>query len=291
MVRSIWRRDARASCGLVTTLLLLAGAGPSAQPAAPRFEFVSLSRVPPLCGAIELRLNCERQVQPRASWRVFAGGRIEVTNQLALDLVRVAYGLERMASTFLSGAPGWMVNERYDLIALTGADGLPGQGMRSLPTQVRPMLRGLLEDRFKLRVRTVPKKTDVLVLSRTDSVPGRGLKASNETCPQASVEWDLPPCTKVTTGRLDATSISIAELTDVLSRMTQLPVIDETGISGRYDVSVELEPPRPGRPRTAFDLAAPIAAAVKRDLGLDLQRTKRMVDRVEIKNAERPVDD
>lgn len=267
---------------VVTILLLVARDMPlCAQPAAPQFEFVSVRRVPALCGAFELNLRCERQTPPRSSSRVFAGGRLEVTNQLAIDLVRVAYGLESLDPRYLSGGPRWMESERYDIIALTGDDGRPEQG--SLPTaNVRLMLRGLLEDRFKLRVRIVPKKTEVFVLSRTDSAArGPGLKQSSGQCREPSFSWDLPECARTAGGRFDAANVSMPELTAVLSHLMRLPVVDETGIDGRYDVSLGL-----GRRDEAS-----MSAGLQRDLGLELRRAKKAIERVEIENAERPVED
>ena len=140
-------------CWLATMLLVAAGTTRSAQPAKARFEFVSLRRVPPLCGAIELSLRCQWQAAPPATLRVFPGGRFEVANQPAIDLVRLAYGLESIGPKYLSGGPDWLRSERYDIVALTGDDGRPEQERGAMIAKIRLMLRDLLEDRFRLRVR------------------------------------------------------------------------------------------------------------------------------------------
>ena len=257
----------------------------SAQPQPPQFEFVSVRRVPPMCGAFEASLRCERLTPPRSTWRAFAGGRLEVTNHTAFDLVRVAYGLESLNSQYLAGGPGWLKSERYDVIALTGADGQSGIE-KNLTARIRLMLRGLLDDRFKLRVHIAPKKADVFVLSRPDSgALGPALKRSRGDCLEPPVTWDLPDCTTYVNGRIQATNISITDLTQLLSRIVRAPVVDETRIEGRFDVSLDL------RAQAFTGNAATAASVVRQELHLDLQRAKRMVDHVEIKSAERPLDD
>jgi uncharacterized protein (TIGR03435 family) len=274
----------------IAAIVLLAGRDGSVSAQAPprQFEFVSVRQVPPLCGLFEVSLRCERQTPAGSSWRAFAGGRLEVTNHRAIDLVRVAYGLERFDPRYVSGGPRWMERQHYDVIALTGADGQPGQRGNELTTQVRSMLRVLLEDRFKLRVRVVTKKADVFLLKRYDvGPPGRGLKPSRGECQSPAFQWGYPACGRFTNGRIDASDVSIAEFADMLSTIVRRPVLDETSLAGRYDISAE-------SPRSFFTgmaSFASLAETLRRELGFELEPAKRMVDQVEITSAERPVDD
>ena len=238
-----------------------------------------------MCGVLEFSLRCERLTPPRSTYRAFAGRRLEVTNHTGFDLVRVAYGLESLDPQYLSGGPGWMKSEHYDVIALTAADGQAGEEKDST-ARIRLMLRALLDDRFKLRVHLSPKKTDVFVLKRTEfDALGPALRRSRAACREPSVTWDLPPCASYVNGRIQATDISINELTQLLSRVVRARVVDETGLEGRFDVSLDT------RAQGFAINAVTVASTVRRELNLDLQRAKRMVDRVEIKSAERPVDD
>src|SRR5687767_4316077 len=101
---------------VAVTWLVARAVAPGAQQPDRRFEFVSLRRVPPTCVApYELSTRCEREPRPATMWRMFPGGRLELTNQLGFDLVRVAYSLEALDATYLSGGPGWLRGERYDV--------------------------------------------------------------------------------------------------------------------------------------------------------------------------------
>src|SRR5262249_16990826 len=110
--------------------------------------------------------------------------------------------------------------DRFD-IAVHGAHDAPNA------TLMR-MLRTVLEDRFKLRVHEEQPERPGCALA---AAPG-GLKLR---------ELDFPggPRTNTTYGRIVAESASLARIADVLSHLFDIPVVDDTGLKGRYNLTIE----------------------------------------------------
>jgi uncharacterized protein (TIGR03435 family) len=94
--------------------------------------------------------------------------------------------------------------------------------------------------------------------------------------------------------KLPARSASIGELASVMQRAAMdRPVIDQTGISGRYDFDLEWLPdetqfggmglkPNPDLPKPD------LFAAIQRQLGLKLEATRSPVDVLVVDHAEKP---
>ena len=85
---------------------------------------------------------------------------------------------------------------------------------------------------------------------------------------------------------------TMSQLTDLLSAVLQRPVVDQTGLSGLYEFTLEwlpelgqtgLDAPPPPNPS-----APSIFAALREQLGLQLQSTKGPVDMLIIDHTEKP---
>src|SRR5690348_14944090 len=76
-------------------------------------------------------------------WRV-EPGRFAATNVTLKQLISTAYGPpeQPLPDYEMSGGPSWIATARFDVIATA-----PG----AAPIQMTPMLRHMLEDRFKIR--------------------------------------------------------------------------------------------------------------------------------------------
>ena len=98
-------------------------------------------------------------------------------------------------------------------------------------------------------------------------------------------------------------SVSMAQLTTVLSRMVNRTVVDRTAITGNFDVDLTWTPdqipqgpqgaPPPGAPPLLpIDPNGPsIFTAVQEQLGLKLESSKGPVNVVVIDRAEQPTED
>jgi uncharacterized protein (TIGR03435 family) len=106
-----------------------------------------------------------------------------------------------------------------------------------------------------------------------------------------------PPCSvKTSPGRLLASRVSMRTIADLLSTHLDRPVIDDTGLSGRFDIEVEaLEITAPSNYKPGpGDLAlppapgTPIFIAVREQLGLTLEPRDAPVTVLILEHAEHP---
>jgi uncharacterized protein (TIGR03435 family) len=122
-----------------------------------------------------------------------------------------------------------MADARYDIVANATEpdDHRPAGAMRHWAE-----MQMLLEDRFKLRFRRETKVVPVLKLLR-----GRGeLKLQkSEMLPSVG------PLASLTPGKLTFVGISMENLAlQLYHRMgAELPIVDETGIEGTYDIGID----------------------------------------------------
>jgi uncharacterized protein (TIGR03435 family) len=152
-------------------------------------------------------------------------------------------------------------------------------------------MQQVLKDRFKLKLRIKPTEVPVYWLVADGGAKDLAPHQS-ETC----VDWDFDhppqdhprrpgnPCGAISlridsTGRvtgLKLPGITMATLAERLSTLVDRDVIDKTGISGRFDIQVQVAPDElnaDARPRLLNDQAPFVSAAVTK-LGLKLESAK-----------------
>jgi len=119
--------------------------------------------------------------------------------------------------------PDWMDQQRFDI---TGkAAGPAGEDA------LRPMMQSMLKDRFKLEFHRQNKDVQAYVL--TVGKNGSKLKESK-------TEGDM--ALDANQGQLSVSiqRAPLAQLTSLLSQVLRGPVVDNTGLTGRYDITVNL---------------------------------------------------
>src|ERR1041385_8598272 len=120
--------------------------------------------------------------------------------------------------------PGWIDSERFDITAKTGAP-VP-------ESDLRRMLQALLAERFKLALHRQNKDMPVLVLLVGKN--GHKLKESEAEGP--------PNMSHAKMGML-ARRMTMGRLAEILSAgVLQMPVIDMTELTGRYDFDLDMSP-------------------------------------------------
>jgi uncharacterized protein (TIGR03435 family) len=92
----------------------------------------------------------------RVMIRFEPGGRYNATGVTLKQLIAQAYGMRDFQIT---NAPGWASADRYDIQAK--AEDLPD---RVPPEVLQPMIRALIEDRFKLKAHKDTKEMPVYAL-------------------------------------------------------------------------------------------------------------------------------
>ncbi len=231
---------------------------------------------------------------PRTTWTMLPGGRMELENQLAIDLVRVAYGVERLGPKYVAGVPGWMWEERYDLIALTGEVGLSKASQSPLvDARARARLRQVIEERFKLRASVDKKKMDVLVLGKAKGSFMGALEPSGECEPStdltaSGIDFTSPPCDlEMQPNGFGARGMTMTALAQVLSTTTGMPVLDETGIQGHFDLAANWQ----GRRELNGTVTVKSVNDALKRFKLEVRKTSRQVDTLAIESVERPEED
>jgi uncharacterized protein (TIGR03435 family) len=235
-------------------------------------------------------------------------GRYTATNVPLRLLLQNSYNVQPFQ---IIGAPNWMTSDRFDIVA-KAPDGFT-------PDQLRPMVRALLADRFKLKahVETREMPTYDLVLARPDGKLGPNLKPSKTDCKAmlANRRGGPPPAPPqpgqqiecgfmIGGGIMNAGGMPLTQLAQSLAQFVNRVVTDKTGLTGEYDFQLTYTPegrgglpgipggPPPGVDGPAADPDRPsLFTALQEQLGLKLDSQKGPVDVLVIDSVEQPTED
>jgi uncharacterized protein (TIGR03435 family) len=222
--------------------------------------------------------------QPGGRWiRMQSADRFEARNYAVRTLIAAAFEMSPQA---IAGGPAWVDSEHWDIQAKT-----PGDIRPNLDEQMT-MLRDLLRERFKLTFHREPKR--MRIYSLTVATGGARLKASPAS-PDAAPEGP-PPLVFVlspTVVRLPARYATMSEFASVLQRSPlERPVVDQTGLVGRYDFDLEFAPDERlwgGILKEPENSDKPdLFKAIQEQMGLRLEATTGPVDTIVIDAIERP---
>ena len=191
-------------------------------------------------------------------------GQITYNNVTLKDVLTNAYGVKR----FQISGPGWLDSERYDIVAKVPRGATKAEFMM--------MLQNLLAERFKLTLHK--EKKDLPMYALVVAKNGPKLKESVEDAapkegeaPKAggpAADGPAPPIGKLPMGkdgfpalppamggrggtsmifmngnvRLTANKQTMSGLSDMLSVQFDLPVVDMTGLTGKYDFTLYFAP-------------------------------------------------
>jgi uncharacterized protein (TIGR03435 family) len=170
-----------------------------------------------------------------------------------------------------------------------------------------PMMQRLLENRFMLKLHREAKDTHVFKLTVVKGGPklqparkgGCVVYDRNNPRPEPAPGEPAPvPCgfvRKSTSGGFDVSGATITELCRQLSAYVDRDIIDKTGITGTFDVHLELAPADLGYPDAVPDPSSPfspgdggaIAFALKK-LGLQMRSAKESAQFLVVDHVERP---
>jgi len=221
-----------------------------------------------------------------------------VTNQPLRGLISLVYGVPLFR---MSGTPDWASTERFDIVAKSNH---PITG-----DEKRAMLRTLLEDRFRLKTHRETREGRILALAmaRADREPGANLVQTTQDCgaalgarrespaPMPRRPGAPPPCTASTSlNRFRASVIEIRSFAAWLGMAIQETVVDQTGLSGWFDIDLTFSSESASRvPPDALTAASAtsIDAPLQDQLGLKLEPTRGPIEVLVIDHVERPTPD
>jgi len=211
--------------------------------------------------------------------RMLPGGQIAVPGYTLRELIMFTYGV---TDDMISGGPKWVSEERYDIVAKAPA-GSPDSALRA-------MMQALLKDRFRLVTHQENKPMSAYVLTAIKTAaPAQSSAAGASQC-----HWtDLGEGMR----RRECQNITMAEFAKELPHTggigIELPVADQTGLSGQYDLQFDVGRARKpvsgdGPPPDPFDTDGPNIFAALQKIGLHLESKKIPMPAIIIDGAERP---
>ncbi len=195
-----------------------------------------------------------------------------------LSLIAMAYGVNRHQ---LAG-PDWLGGARFNITARVPAFATVGE--------YREMLQSLLAERFRLAIHHEQREVQIaeLVVAKN----GPKLKESAVDPPAADGLQPPPPRAGPPPGyhgpvSLTLSNESMERFAARLSGLFDQPVIDNTGLSGRYDIT--LRALVGSNPPAADDVNATptLMDAVQTQLGLKLVPKKSLVDVLVVDHVEK----
>jgi len=158
------------------------------------------------------------------SWSPPGKGRFTATHVSLALLLQLAYGVD---DSQIANKPDWLETNLYDIVAK------PEDGLSLTRDELRPRLQNLLQQRFHLVAHTetrsirgyalvIAKGGPRLTPTRADHFPGFRINVSPGQ--MRGVNWSMP------------------QLAKYLTPAAGFPVVDQTGITGSYDIGFSYEP-------------------------------------------------
>jgi len=191
------------------------------------FEAASIKPAKPMpMGEIQIGMNVE-------------GSMLRYSNVSLRECIRAAYRVK----DFQVAGPDWLGSARFDIIAK-----LPEGSSKS---QVPEMLQTLLAERFKLALHRDTREHAVYAMVaakggaklkpteivKTDG-PAPGPNAGRDEGPRGTMETTTDPSGL----HFKASAIPLAALAELVSHLCERPVVDQTGIEGRFDFDLTISP-------------------------------------------------
>jgi uncharacterized protein (TIGR03435 family) len=199
-----------------------------------------------------------------------------------------AYGVKKYQ---ISG-PTWIKTQCYDIEARVP------NGARA--EEIPAMFQNLLQERFRMRLHAETKLQRVYAIVVGKNGPR--LKKTQETDDQTvPISGSTPPARSLSfspDGHVEIRDVTLGSFADLLTGFLDSPVVDMTGIEGRWDVTlnvstgdlVGLFPPQAGQTPSSRDGGSGAPASIfsaMQELGLRLESRSTSLSRIIVDQAEK----
>ena len=251
----------------MTWIKFLTGCFALALPATPNFSTLAAIAATPAFEAVDVHPSPTR-LHPQIHGH-FEKDRVVLRSATLIDLISSAYHVE---PTDIVGGPAWLAYDRFDINAKAAA-GTRFSNQDDDP-QAMVMLRSLLSDRFGLIVKVEKRPLPAFVLSAgkatklkpaADTATPQGCHFSQDS-PSGTPEPGSPPPPI----KLSCTDIGMDGLADLLhevgSPYFNRPVVDQTGLKGKWDVELRWNYNKPSNGG-----GIPLPEALDKQLGLKVE--------------------
>jgi uncharacterized protein (TIGR03435 family) len=225
---------------------------------APAFDVASVRVAPGMMGREGMHgMPVSIKIEP---------GTVTMRSATFRNVVRWAYHVVDFQVT----GPDWIDQQRYDIVAKASGE--------ASEDQMRLMMQALLADRFKLTAHKQTKEASAWVLG----VGKNGPKFKESA---AEGESSIVPDQKRMAIMVQRTPVS--QLVDFLAPILRAPVIDETGLKGRYDITIAVDKYIPDHATAISDMVPIIVTGIQQELGLKLEQKKLQLEFVVVDSAEK----
>jgi uncharacterized protein (TIGR03435 family) len=211
---------------------------------------------------------------------------ISITGAPMVNLVMEAYGLYNANEDQVEGLTGWAKAKRFDITGKVAEPDVP-----KLQTLTREqsgdMLLTVLVDRFHLAAHREVRQMPVYALVLTKH--GSKLVATNPDVfgPAGShVSGCKAGCMSSNERHLDGKGVGSEEIAQFLTRKLHRKVIDQTGLTGKYDLSLDWKPEQ--EQGADASNAADLLTAIQEQWGLKVEAAKGPVEYVVVDHVEEP---
>ena len=239
---------------------------PMAANADPVFEAATIKPSPP--------------EQPGKFFRV-NGRQFTTGNTTLSDLITFAYGIHPKQ---IVGAPAWIESEKFNIEARPDGEGQPND------KQWKTMVQKLIKERFQLNFHRDKKELSVYAMV-SEKTPHKLTKSAGD--PNG-----LPALFFRGLGNLPARNATMADIAGLLqATVLDRPVIDQTGVTGRWDFTLTWTPDefqfggaggRGAPPQVNGQQAPDLFTAFREQLGLKLESTKAPAEVFVVDGVEKP---
>jgi uncharacterized protein (TIGR03435 family) len=241
--------------------LLLLAAGPFQPGAAAQGPAFDVATIKPSAESVKFEHDGKTE---------FSGETLRMQDVTVNTCIKLAYHVQDRQ---IAG-PSWLQSDHFDITAK--ADGPVDEGT------MKQMLQSLLADRFRLSFHREPREMKAIVLT----VASGGPRLSPAAAP------DAKPFRQNSANGTIAKSMPIGEFADFLSGPLDMPVVDRTGLPGKYDFSIDFTPylpdPAKNMDGTRPDTTSILKAALHDELGLNMEGSKAPVEVLVVDHVEKP---
>jgi uncharacterized protein (TIGR03435 family) len=187
-------------------------------------------------------------------------------------LLEWAYGIQPSQH---SSGPSWIATDRYDIVAK--AEG------NATDSQMKLMVQTLLSERFQLKLHHEKKNLSVLAIS-LGTTPPKLFPPKDEEVHAIRIVPQTDSDQKIFSFHIVATRFSLSQLSDTFARQLGRVIVNETGLDGDFDFTMDLTPTDSQHNPLEPSL---LITAMQEQLGLKLKSRNAAVDYLVLDSAEK----
>lgn len=245
--------------------------------------------VVPAAGAAKLPVYEVVSIKPNKgesggmSWQSTPSG-VRMVNVTLMTLVRASdFALRHATNDRIIGLPAWADKEHFDIEAKVGEEDVTAFKKTNEEQRCLIMWR-LLEDRFKFKAhvetREMPIYELVVAKGGAKMTPTKEADVKDENFGGMSIG------SSGSVTKAEYKGFEVSALADNLTQNLNHPVVDKTGLTGRYDFKLEWTPE--DAPEMPGSTVPGIFTAVQEQLGLRLDARKGPVEGLVVDHVEEP---